>query len=173
MQTVAHSSEPRPEPNSPSGFLRSVWPKPSTASTLHPRVFYLSVLIPPHWRLFDQNHTHDQTWPGPIKVRPYNSSLKPSDTSAMPTAMWAETKKKPVLLFKALGWRRHLADGWETSDVITDLWGRSCLFLVWSEATGPGLHSQVPEQNRRNLSGLNKTQNHRLQICMKRGLDSS
>lgn len=88
------------------------------------------------------------------------------------TAMRVE-KKKPVLPFTVPGWRRHLAGGWEKSDVTKDLWGKSCLFLVWSEATGPGLHSQVPEQNRRNLSGLNKTQNHRLQICMKRGLDSS
>lgn len=30
--------------------------------------------------------------------------------------------------------------------------GKGFLFLVWSEATGTGLHSQVPEQNRRNLS---------------------
>lgn len=32
----------------------------------------------------------------------------------------------------------------------------------------PDLHSQVPEQNRRNLSGLNRTQNHRLQTHTER-----
>lgn len=36
MQTVAHSSELRPKANSPSGSLRLVWSKPSTASTSSP-----------------------------------------------------------------------------------------------------------------------------------------
>lgn len=45
----------------------------------------------------------------------------------------------------------------------TDLQGEWLLLLARSEAAGTRLHSQVPEQNRRNLSGLNRTQNRRSQ----------
>lgn len=127
------------------------------------KCFTLSVFIPLHSCLFaPKNHIHDQTWPDPIKLMPQNSS-------AMPQRWEQRRRRSPFSLLTVSGWRRHLADGWDKPDVITDLWAKSCLFLVWSEATGPGLHSQVPEQNWRNPSGLNKTQNHRLQTCMKRG----
>lgn len=130
------------------------------------KCFTLSDFIPLHSHLFAQNHIHDQTWPDPIKVMPGNTSVKPS---AIPQAMEAEKKekkKKSTLLSGFLEQHWGDTERWEKPDIMKDLRGKEFLFLVWSDATGTGLHSQVPEQNRHNLSGLNRTQNRRSQTSV-------
>lgn len=78
-----------------------------------------------------------------------------------------EVKKKTSVLFLWFfgteSWRRW-AVRWEKPDIQSRSVRKRV--LVWSEATGTGLHSQVPEQNPSNLSGLKRTQNCRLQTSV-------
>ncbi len=156
--------------NRTPGWLR--WPHWSDQSRPLPQpftleCFTLSVFIPLHSRLFAQNHIHDQTWSDPIKVMPQNTSVKPSDTSAIPQR-WKQRRRSP---FCPHGFWNGIEETLsremrEARHHKSSLWVKGLLLLVWSEATGTGLHSQVPEQNRRNLSGLNRTQNRRSQTSV-------
>lgn len=96
-----------------------------------------------------------------------STSVKPSDTSMIPQR-WQQRRRSPFCFHgfwkgneetpsREMREARHLEKIYEE---------KGFLFSVWSQATGTGLHSQVPKQNRRNLSGLNGTQNRRSQTSV-------
>lgn len=144
-----------------------VWPEPSTASALHPQVFY-SVRF--HSPSFASLRPKPHSWPNMAWSHQSDAWEYLSETLSDTTAMEAERKekktKKPTLLSGLLEQHWGDTERWEKPDIAKDLRGKEFLFLVWSEATGTGLHSQVPEQNQRNLSGLNRTQNRRSQTSV-------
>lgn len=97
----------------------------------------------------------------------FRTSAKPSDTSVIPQR-WKQRRRRSPFCSHGIWIEETLRD--ETSQTsrkysICKLL-KGFLLLVWSEATGTGLHSQVPEQNRRDLSGLNRTQNRRSQTSV-------
>lgn len=143
-----------------------VWPEPSTASALHPQVFY-SVRF--HSPSFTSLRPKPHSWPNMAWSHQSDAWEYLSETLSDTTAMEAEKKekkKKPTLLSGFLEQHRGDTERWEKPGIMKDLRGKEFLFLVWSDATGTGLHSQVPEQNRHNLSGLNRTQNRRSQTSV-------
>lgn len=135
-----------------------VWPKPSTASALHPQVFYP---VSFHSLSFTSLRPKPHSWPNMAWSHQSDASEYLSETLryfSNTTAMEAE-KKKPILLSRFL--ERDPGDTEQQRDERSqtsreDMQGKGFLFLVWSEATGTGLHSQIPEQNQRNLSRRNR-----------------
>lgn len=128
MQAVARSSELWPkEKRSIWMVVFLLWPKPSTASTLHPGVFYS---VSSHSSTFTSLCPKPHSWPNMARSHQSEAFRYFSDGS--------REEEEPILLLTVSGCRGLQID------VIRVLWGTSRLFFVWFEATGPVLSQPSP-----------------------------